>query len=136
MGSRSTPRSDFLRSLVAPLVKLKLPPPRFARLLPKYGPKKPQLSSSNSKTGRSGSDGAPNTEFTNSFENAKPARSFAELDPRDSSLAKGITDRWYPSLSPGQKNEVVDHALGVIAKNTKFLELEGNGGNNDQYYRL
>jgi len=88
------------------------------------------------QTGQSGSDGAPNTEFTNSFENAKPARSFTELDPRDSSLAKGITDRWYPSLSPERKDKVVDHALGVIAKHTKFLELEGNGGNNDQYYKL
>jgi hypothetical protein len=88
------------------------------------------------QVGRSDSHGVSSTELTNSVNNAKPARSFAELDPRDSSLAKGITDRWYSSLSPEQKNEVVDHALGVIARNTQFLELQSNGGNNDQYYNL
>src|SRR5262245_42926444 len=50
--------------------------------------------------------------------------------------AKGITDQWYASLSPEQKDEVVDHALGCIAKNTQLLELESDGGNNDEYYKL
>jgi uncharacterized protein DUF5906 len=79
--------------------------------------------------GRSDSDGAP-------FNNSKLAPAFAALDLRDS-LADGIkTTPWFETLSPEQKDEVVDHALGTIAKNTQLLELESDGGNNDQYYKL
>ena len=53
------------------------------------------------------------------------------------SLADGIkTTRWFETLSPEMKDEVVDHALGVIAKNTRLLELEADGGNNAEYYKL
>jgi hypothetical protein len=46
------------------------------------------------------------------------------------------TSQWFEALSPELKDEVVDHALGVIATSTRFLELEANGGNNDQYFKL
>jgi hypothetical protein len=44
--------------------------------------------------------------------------------------------RWFETLSEELKDEVVDCALGVIAKNTKLLELEANGGNNADYFKL
>ncbi len=44
-------------------------------------------------------------------------------------LVDEIKNTWFETLSPNIKNEVVDYALGVIAKNTKFLELEADGGN-------
>ena len=40
-------KRDSLRSRAPPLERLKLPPPRFARLLMKYGPSKLQLNGSN-----------------------------------------------------------------------------------------
>ncbi|MGO9682446.1 MAG: AAA family ATPase, partial [Beijerinckiaceae bacterium] len=43
---------------------------------------------------------------------------------------------WFATLSPELKDEVVDCALGVIAKNTRLLELEADGGNNAEYYKL
>ena len=52
------------------------------------------------------------------------------------SFADGIKNTWFETLSPNIKNEVVDYALGVIAKNTQFLELEADGGNNAEYYKL
>jgi hypothetical protein len=65
-----------------------------------------------------------------------PVQGFASLDPRES-LAEGIkTTQWFETLSPELKNEVVDYALGVVSKNTQLLELETNGGNNAEYYKL
>jgi hypothetical protein len=52
------------------------------------------------------------------------------------SLADGIKNTWFETLSPNIKNEVVDYALGIIAKNTQLLELEADGGNNAEYYKL
>jgi hypothetical protein len=43
---------------------------------------------------------------------------------------------WYDALPATQKDEVVDHALAAIAQNTCFLELEANGGNNAEYFKL
>jgi hypothetical protein len=43
---------------------------------------------------------------------------------------------WFDRLAPEAKNQVIDYALQVIATRTKYLELEGNGGNNSVYYRL
>jgi hypothetical protein len=55
----------------------------------------------------------------------------------DESLAEGIrTTHWFEALSPQLKDEVVDHALGIIAKNTQLLELESDGGKNAEYYKL
>jgi primase-polymerase (primpol)-like protein len=45
-------------------------------------------------------------------------------------------DGWFDQLPPELKNQVLDHALEVIAARTKYLELEEYGGNNDLYYRL
>ena len=51
--------------------------------------------------------------------------------------SEGIeTTRWFENLSEELKDEVVDCALGVIAKNTRLLELEANGGNNADYFKL
>jgi len=86
--------------------------------------------------GRSGSDGVSSTDLTNPFNNAKPAQAFAELDAREC-LSDGIkTTPWFEALSPEQKDEVVDYALGMIAKNTRLLELESDGGNNTEYFKL
>src|SRR5205807_6523710 len=85
---------------------------------------------------RSVTTGTPRTELTNPFNNAKPAQAFDALDLRDS-LADGIkTTPWFETLSPEHKDEVVDYALGVIAKNTQLLELKSDGGNNAEYYKL
>jgi Protein of unknown function (DUF3987) len=66
----------------------------------------------------------------------KVAEAFAHLDPNEN-LGEGLsTDYWYDLLRGEQKDEVVDHALEVIASKTPLLELEENGGNNDQWYRL
>jgi hypothetical protein len=43
---------------------------------------------------------------------------------------------WFETLPPEQKDEVIDYALMVIAKSTRILELEANGGNNAEYYTL
>jgi hypothetical protein len=51
-------------------------------------------------------------------------------------IGEGIRDNWFETLSPEQKDEVIDHALKVIATNTKLLELGENGGNNDEYYKI
>jgi AAA domain len=70
---------------------------------------------------------------------AKVAEAFAHLGP-DKSLGQGTEKTyWYDRLSPEQKDEVVDHALEVIARNTTFLELEDvpkRIGDNYQWYRL
>jgi hypothetical protein len=64
------------------------------------------------------------------------ASAFAHLDSKQS-LAEGIeTNYWFDLLTPEQKDEVVNHALEVIASRTTCLELEENGGNNDQWYRV
>jgi hypothetical protein len=39
-------------------------------------------------------------------------------------------------LSAAEQDELVEHALTVIAQNTRFLELEANGGNNAEYFKL
>jgi hypothetical protein len=69
---------------------------------------------------------------------SKPAQVFSSLDPSNDNLAAGIREQasWYETLPPEQKNEVVDAALSAIARNTKFFELEANGGNNAEYYNL
>jgi hypothetical protein len=46
------------------------------------------------------------------------------------------TAQWFDALSLEQRDEVVDHALGIIAKNTQLLELGANGGNNSEYFKL
>jgi hypothetical protein len=86
--------------------------------------------------GRSGSPDISGSELTSVFKRGKLAQAFAGLDPRES-LADGIRNTgWYQTLSPRQKDEVVDYALEVIAKTTRLLELEVNGGNNAEYYKL
>jgi primase-polymerase (primpol)-like protein len=70
-----------------------------------------------------------------SFTNG-PAAAFATAAGADESLADGIKTQWFAALSPELKDAVVDHALGVIGKNTKLLELEAGGGNNAEYYKL
>ena len=89
------------------------------------------------RSGCSGSNGMSSTELPNSFKNAKPAQAFADLDPQGDNLAEGIrTAPWFETLSQELKDEVVDYALGFIGKNTRLLELEANGGNNAEYYKL
>ena len=64
------------------------------------------------------------------------AGAFKHLDP-DQRLAAGLENEyWYDRLRGEQKDEVVDHALEVIASKTRYLELGEDGGNNDQWYRL
>ena len=71
------------------------------------------------------------------FNGAKVAEAFVHLVDPNKSLGAGIEpDYWYNRLTPEQKDEVVDYALGVIASNTTFLETEENGGENNQYYRV
>jgi hypothetical protein len=66
-----------------------------------------------------------------------PAAAFASLDATADSLADGIrSTHWFDSLLPNAKDEIVDLALAVIARNTTLLELEANGGNNAEYYKL
>jgi AAA domain len=60
---------------------------------------------------------------------AKPQQ---QLDRSDSGGVSG----WFEALPSRLKDEVVDHALGAIAKNTRLLELEADGGNNADYYKL
>ncbi len=80
------------------------------------------------QSSRSGSNGVSNIELPPSFENG-PAQAFAALDPQGDNLAEGIQAiPWFEALSPEQKDEVVDYALGFIANNTKILELRANGG--------
>jgi len=43
---------------------------------------------------------------------------------------------WFATLSPELKDEVVDCALDAIATNTPLLELEADGGDNAEYYKL
>jgi hypothetical protein len=62
------------------------------------------------------------------------AGAFAHLDPNEN-LGAGV-EQWFDLLTGEQKDEAVDHALAVIASKTTCLELEENGGNNDQWYRL
>lgn len=89
------------------------------------------------QSGHSGSDGMSSIELTNPFKNAKPAQAFAALGGAQESLADGIkTTQWFETLPPELKDEAVDYALGLIAKNTRLLELEADGGNNAEYYKL
>ena len=88
------------------------------------------------RTGQSGFKGISSIEFPNCFKNVKPPRLLVSLDPDNDNLSDGIRTNWFADLSPQQKDEVVDYALGSIAKHTRLLELEANGGNNAEYYRL
>jgi AAA domain len=63
------------------------------------------------------------------------AAAFADLDP-NRGLGQGVEAYWFDLLTPEQKDGVVDYALQVIASKTPLLELEEDGGNNDQWYRL
>jgi hypothetical protein len=61
---------------------------------------------------------------------AKKERSGATKDDRVE------TAHWLDTLSLEQRDEVVDYALSIIAKNTRLFELEANGGNNADYFKL
>ena len=61
---------------------------------------------------------------------AKKQRSGATKDDRVE------TAHWFDTLSPEQRDDVVDHALSIIAKSTPLLELGINGGNNSEYFKL
>jgi hypothetical protein len=83
-----------------------------------------------------GSDRTFNSDLNSPFSDTKPAPAFTTLGTPES-LAEGIlTTYWYETLSPEKKDEVIDHALGVIANKTRLLELEADGGNNAEYYKL
>jgi hypothetical protein len=64
------------------------------------------------------------------------------LPPREplsgvSDLAAGLaTGHWYNVLTPESKDAVVDYALDIVFRSTPLLELEVNGGNNFEYYKL
>jgi hypothetical protein len=64
----------------------------------------------------------------------KPAAEFASI--KEESLASGIKDYWFGKLSPGQKDEVVDYAAGIIAERTNLLKLTAIGGDNLKYYAI
>ena len=52
-------------------------------------------------------------------------------------LEAGIeTSQWCDALTPDDKDALIDYALGIVATNTPLLELEANGGNNSEYYKL
>jgi hypothetical protein len=53
-----------------------------------------------------------------------------------SELSAGLSRGPYDSLPVEQKSPVVRHAALWLATHTKVFELEANGGNNDQYYRV
>jgi len=96
-----------------------------------------EVAAKQQRIGHSGSNGISSGELPNAFKNAKPAQAFAALDPQADNLADGIRSTpWFETLSPEIKDAVVDYALGIIAKNTQLLELEANGGNNTEYYKL
>src|SRR5262249_10351301 len=65
----------------------------------------------------------------------KPAAKFASI-LEENSLASGIKDSWFGKLSPEQKDEVVDYALGIIAERSNILRLTANGGDNLKYYAI
>jgi AAA domain len=76
------------------------------------------------------------TDLADPFKNG-PAQAFAAVVDPQESLADGIrTIPWFETLTPELKDNVIDYALGVIAKNSQLLELEANGGNNAEYYKL
>jgi hypothetical protein len=62
----------------------------------------------------------------------------SEQKPRPEEAPSGETagTSWYDGLSAAEQDELVEHALAVIAQNTRFLELEANGGNNAEYFKL
>jgi primase-polymerase (primpol)-like protein len=75
-----------------------------------------------------GSSPLSSPELTSVFAGGKMAQAFAVLDPRES-LADGIRNTgWYQTLSPEQKDEVVDYALEAIAKNTRSHSTRETGG--------
>ena len=65
-----------------------------------------------------------------------------ELPPRPpitglSDLEAGIVvTHWSDALAPDEKDDVVDYALNILATKTSLLELEANGGNNSEYYKI
>jgi predicted P-loop ATPase len=59
-----------------------------------------------------------------------------EETARDERAAEPKADHWFDRLSSELKDEVLDHALGIIADHTKYLERQRDGGNNDTYYKL
>jgi hypothetical protein len=64
----------------------------------------------------------------------KPAAEFASI--KEESLASGIKLSWFGQLSPEEKDEAVDYALGIIAERTNILKLTADGGDNLQYYTI
>lgn len=87
------------------------------------------------QSSRSGPNGIAHND-TDPFKNAKPAQAFAALAGSQDHLSDGLKDTWFETLPPTVKDEVVDYALGIISKNTPLLELEADGGNNAEYYKL
>jgi hypothetical protein len=43
---------------------------------------------------------------------------------------------WFDALSPDEKYALIDYALRVLTTKTSLLELQANGGNNIEYYKL
>jgi hypothetical protein len=84
----------------------------------------------------SGSNGTPNAEVADVYKDVKPVQAFAHLDISKESLTEGIKNSWFETLTPELKDEVVDHALGIIATSTLLFELEADGGNNAEYFKL
>jgi hypothetical protein len=62
----------------------------------------------------------------------------SEQKPRPDEAPPGETTGrfWYEDLSPAGQDELVEHALAVITQSTRLLELEANGGNNAEYFKL
>jgi hypothetical protein len=96
-----------------------------------------EAASKQQRSGGAGTKRISAIELPNSFKNVKPAQAFAKLDPQGDKLSEGIrTPKWFATLSAELKDAVVDYALDLIAKNTWLLELEADGGNYAEYYKL
>ena len=92
-------------------------------------------SKSQKQSTRSGPNGIARND-ADPFKAGKPAQAFAGLAGSQDHLSDGLKDTWFETLSPTVKDELVDYALGIIARNTSLLELEADGGNNAEYYKL
>ena len=120
----------------------RLPPPKFLRSSMKCGPRKPQLNSNNNPAVPvlTGKFHALSYRHLTSAISAKFAGSADNPEGFEGDLGlysdAPLGSSWFATLSPELKDEVVDCALGVVAKNTRFLELEADGGNNAEYYKL
>ena len=127
MASKYMTRPDISRSRAAPLERSKLPPPKLPRSSMRCGLRKPQRNSNNNP------DCPPSR---TPLQTPSLLKAFAALAGAPDNLAAGIKTQWFEILSPPLKDEVVDCALDAIATNTPLLELEADGGNNAEYYKL